>query len=189
MPKLQLLSIIAAIALPVVARAQPAPEATEENKNENKLDCEHEPTCVAAKFADALSSQRVEPQALRLASLITFEPGRARVYSSGREKIEVLARSWRAHGRWTTITVEGYSEGGSNAALAEQRADRVRGYLIRYGVPPAYVVAIGGDNVRGGSSVKRAIGGRVDLAIALCETTSEDCRIHGVPSAPTSTAK
>jgi outer membrane protein OmpA-like peptidoglycan-associated protein len=189
MAKLQLLSIVVAISIPIVARAQPAPAAAGEAEIESASDCEHEPTCVAEEFADALASQPVDPQALRLASLITFEPGRARVYSSGREKIEALARSWRAHPRWATITVEGYSEAGGKVALAGQRASRVRGYLIRYGVPPEYVVAIGHDNVRGSTPVKRPIGGRVDLAIAVCDSTPEACRINRLPSAPVSIVK
>jgi outer membrane protein OmpA-like peptidoglycan-associated protein len=187
MRKLQLLSIIAAIAIPIASRAQPAPEAAAETEIE--IDCEHQPTCVAEQFADALASQPADPQALRLDSVITFEPGRARVYSSGREKIAALARSWRAHPRWTTITVEGYSEAGGKVALGGQRASRVRGYLIRYGVPPEYVVAIGHDTVRSSPPVKRPIAGRVDLAIAVCDSTSEECRIDRSPSAPVSIVK
>ena len=175
------------IAIPIGARAQPAPEPAGEIEMKNG--CEHEPTCVAEEFADALATQPADPHALRFDSLITFEPGRARVYSSGREKIEALARSWRAHAQWAMITVEGYAGPGGKVVLAEQRADRIRGYLVRYGVPAEYVVAIASDNIRGGTAAKRPVGGRVDLAIALCASTPEDCRIKRLPSAPVSIAK
>jgi len=191
MLKLPLLSMVVAIAIPVVAHAQPVAEAVAADDRE--IDCEQTPTCFAEEFADALSAPPAAPQdlpglrPLRMESLITFEPGRARVYSSGREKLAALAATWRTRGRWPMITVEGYAGAGGKLALAEQRAGRVRDYLVRYGVPPEYVVAIGHDSARGSSSVKRPIGGRVDLAIAACD--SEDCRTNRAPTAAVSIVK
>jgi outer membrane protein OmpA-like peptidoglycan-associated protein len=188
--------MVMVLALPIVAHAQPAPATAAEGEAEIELgsDCEHEPTCLAAQFADAMSSQPAGPQALRLESAITFDPGRVRVYSRGREKLEALARAWQAHARWATITVEGYADPSGDLALGERRADRVRGYLIRYGVPPEYVAAVGLDdvvNVVDGARapVMRASGRRVDLTIAACEPASTRCRVNGFPSASVSTAR
>jgi outer membrane protein OmpA-like peptidoglycan-associated protein len=185
MPKQQLVLVVAAIMSPMVARAQPAPAAT----HEMKIDCEHAPTCIATEFADALSSQPVGPAALRLDSLIMFEPGSARVYSRSREKLMALAASWRDHARWMVITVEGHADASHNVALAQQRADKIRGYLIRYGVAAEYVVAIGHDPVPGDTPVKHATGGRVDLTIAFCDPTSEACRGNGLQSTPAAVSK
>jgi outer membrane protein OmpA-like peptidoglycan-associated protein len=117
---------------------------------------------AARDFADALSgTARPAPKQLRINTVVTFGPGTARVYSAGRERIAELARSWRTQPAWTVITVEGYS-GTAGLALGQIRADRVRGYLIRYGVDPEYVVAVARGSTKGPAS-------RVDLAIALCD--------------------
>lgn len=177
MSKLQLLAMVFAIAAPTAVRAEPAiPEA-----RETQVDCEHQPTCVAAEFADALSAQQSERDALRLGSLVTFHPGSARVYSRDREKLMALAAAWQEHVRWTTITVEGYADARRNASLAQQRADKIRGYLIRYGVAAEYVVAIEHDHARGDAD--RRASGRIDLTIALCHRTAAECRAQDVVGA------
>ena len=188
MTKLRTLLLVAAIAIPVVARAQPAPAPASAEDVEMDGDCEDEPTCMAAKLADAMTTQPTE-QARQLDSVITFGAGTARVYSSGREKLEALARSWRDHPRWATITVDGYADAPSNFSLARQRADKVRGYLIRYGVAPRYVVAIGHSHPRADAPARPATGGRVDLTIAVCDQASEACRVKWPPSASVSAAR
>jgi len=170
MYKLRLLSIAAVLVIPIAAAAEPTLEA-----REVKIDCEHAPTCVAAKFADALTSKATGGEALRVESLITFKPGTTRVYSRDREKLMALAASWQEHVRWTTITIEGYADAPNHPTLGLQRADKIRGYLIRYGVAADYVVAIDHPQVRADAPDWRA-GGRIDLTIESCRKTSAECR-------------
>lgn len=182
MPKLRLVAMIAALVLPMAARAEPVTSPAGDPEIEIEVDCEAEPTCLAAKFADAITGQLVESDALRLASLVTFKPGRVRVYSKDREKLIALARAWRAHVRWSRITIEGFDGAPGNLALAQHRADKIRGYLIRYGVPAAYVVAIGRAQPRDGS-VDPHLVGRTDLTIAFCDRQADACRVTGSASA------
>jgi outer membrane protein OmpA-like peptidoglycan-associated protein len=177
MSKLHLLAMVCAIAAPIAARAEPAPS----EPREIKIDCEHDASCVAAKFADALSAQPSERDALRLGSLVTFQPGSARVYSRDREKLMALAASWQEHVRWTMITVEGYADASRNAGLAQQRADKIRGYLIRYGVDAEYIIAIEHDRAR---DADKRVTGRIDLTIELCHRTAAECRAPGILGAP-----
>jgi OmpA family protein len=171
------LVIVAATLIPIAVYAQPAPA----KMHDAKLDCTHEATCLAAKFADALSAHAGQP--LRLSSLLVFAPGSTRVYSKDREKIMALAAWWRDHLRWTTITVEGYAD-ARNTALARQRAGKIRDYLIRYGVAAEYVVAKPHDHDPDDSPGRQASLGRVDLTIASCEPTSERCRTTWLAGAP-----
>ncbi|MEO8700564.1 MAG: OmpA family protein [Kofleriaceae bacterium] len=149
--------------------------------------CERDSECLARQFADLLSLEPripelaaphvVEPMPvlddLRRDSIITFTPYTARVYSAGREKIAAFARSWATHKGWGIITVEGYADArtatADREALAQKRAERVRGYLIRYGVAAEYVVAVAGV------SENRTAAARVDLAIEQCDRTAFEC--------------
>jgi outer membrane protein OmpA-like peptidoglycan-associated protein len=97
------------------------------------------------------------------------------VYSKDREKLSALATAWQQHVRWAKITIEGYASGPGNPDLARARADKIRGYLIRYGVDPGYIVAVGRDHPRQGTPDLRTTGGRVDLSISFCSRSSEDC--------------
>jgi outer membrane protein OmpA-like peptidoglycan-associated protein len=166
MAKRQLLMIVI-LALPAVTAAQPARVAEPAISS----DCGREVTC-AENFADALSSHG--PQAVRLDALITFTPGSARVYSENREKLQVLAAAWRKQPRWALITVEGYAGRGSSAALALQRADKVRAYLVRYGVAADYVAAITGIQLADDASADAGTG-RVDLTVDVCDRGPSEC--------------
>ncbi len=174
-----LLPSLLAIMVPITARADPEPAQADDIE----LSCEDPSTCAAMEFADALASQPGESQVERLGSVVAFEPGRVRVYSKDREHLMALAASWREHIGWATITVEGYAGVSSTAALAQRRADKIRDYLIRYGVAAEYVVAIAGND--------RASDGHVDLAIARCNRSLDKCRLKSVraPSATASTTK
>jgi outer membrane protein OmpA-like peptidoglycan-associated protein len=99
--------------------------------------------------------------AVLLHDIVHFDPGRVRVYSKSREKIQAIVHTWRQRTDWSVITVHGYA--GGNAALGQRRAEKIRGYLIRYGIPPELVVALG-----------HAGGATVDLSIELCQDAS--CR-------------
>jgi len=169
MSKLQLLAVVAVMAV-TAARAQPAPAVSLLPPGNHEPDRQ-----LAAEFADALTLSPAHPHVVRFASLIQFQEGSARVYSTDREKLMALASAWREHGRWTTITVEGY---GSNESLAQRRADKIRSYLTRYGIPAELVVAIGRDPVID-TMAAGASGGHIDLTIALCDPNFGDCRLPG----------
>jgi outer membrane protein OmpA-like peptidoglycan-associated protein len=111
---------------------------------------------MAHTFADVLAAEGRAPRELRFDAIVTFERGSTRVYSASRERLQRLARAWQKQVRWGTITVDGSGSG----ELAQRRADKIRGYLLRYGIAADRVIAIG----RGSSSRSR-----VDLAITLCE--------------------
>lgn len=128
--------------------------------------CEQDPRCLARELAETLTSSapRAEP-AVELRHVIAFEPGRVRVYSQSREKLQALVAKWRHHLEWSVITVRGYAMG--SVELAQRRADKIRGYLIRYGVPPELVVARADEG-----------GATVDLSIEVCADRTS-CR-HSV---------
>jgi hypothetical protein len=169
----QLLMILI-IALPVVTAAQPA----HVDDPAIKSDCGQELTC-AEKFADALSSRGQKP--VRLDALVTFTPGSARVYSENREKLQLLAAAWRKNPRWSLITVEGYAGHGSSAALALQRADKIRGYLVRYGVAADHVAAIPGIQLVDDPAADTSTG-RVDLTVDFCDRGPSECpRLRAAP--------
>jgi type IV pilus biogenesis protein CpaD/CtpE len=167
----RLVSIVVITVLSAATQADPAPVRLA--AHEGKADCGRELGC-AEQFADALSSQPVAPQTLRLDSLITYAPGSNRVYSQSREKLQALAASWRAHARWSTITVVGHAGSGYHVALAQQRADRIRGYLVRYGVAAERVIAIAHDDAIG-SMPGGARSARVDIAVEVCDRVAKDC--------------
>lgn len=103
---------------------------------------------IARVLADVMSNPECAAPASPLVTDIEFAPGSARVYSTDRERLAAFARWWRAHGASTTIAVEGTSGArarseAANLALSQRRADRVRRYLVRYGVDADRVLAVG----------------------------------------------
>ncbi|HSR98753.1 MAG TPA: OmpA family protein [Kofleriaceae bacterium] len=168
---------ILAIAIPTGARAEPeaAPELEPPPADAGASACEDPGTCAAMEFADALSSQPAKSQ-VRLDSRIAFEPGRVRVYSRDREKLRTLAASWRRNHAWATITVEGYADASDDGGLAQRRADKIFGYLVRYGVDAEYVIAVAHDPARGDARNEPAVAGHVDLTIEHCPRGAAECR-------------
>jgi hypothetical protein len=161
-----------AILVPIAARAEPAPVEVAEIE----LDCESPQLCAAMEFANALASQPAGSQVQPFGSIFAFEPGRVRVYSKDREKLMALAAYWREHIEWATITVEGDTGPSSDVALAQRRADKIGDYLIRYGVPAEYVVAVAHEHIRDDAQRVRVAGGHVDLLVTRCDRTSDECR-------------
>jgi hypothetical protein len=163
-----LLSILA-LATPIAARAEPQPTDVAGG------DCGDPHRCEAVELANALSSQPVHAQA-RLGFVIGFEPGRARVYSKDRERLMALAESWRRDSGWATVTVESQAPAPGSIALAQRRVDRIAEYLIRYGVPGEYVVAIAYEPVHGDARNERAGQGHVALTLEHCPRTTPECQ-------------
>ncbi len=126
-------------------------------------DCERDPVCTARAFADLLSAPRA-PREVRIDDAVVFEPASARVYSASRERLMQFAQKWRQNTQWTVITVEGYARDGE---LAQRRANKVRDYLVKYGIEAELVVAVG----RAGTLPK----GHVDLTVDLCDRAEGAC--------------
>jgi outer membrane protein OmpA-like peptidoglycan-associated protein len=132
--------------------------------------CERDATCYARSLAATLTAKPEvhEPArpAIEMRRFVDFAPGRVRVYSKSRAKVEALADRWKRHPGWATITVHGYA-GAGDGVLAQRRADKIRGYLIRYGVPADLVVAEG--------HVSPSAAATAELSIELCADASA-CR-------------
>jgi outer membrane protein OmpA-like peptidoglycan-associated protein len=179
-----------ALVIPTQARAE---HATEPHPD-TAAACEHNPTCLAVAFADALTISPLAPHELKLDALVTFPLATGRVYSAGRERIAALAQAWNDHPTWRVITVDGYPDAwarseAAGAALAQLRAERVRGYLIRYGLDPDSVVAVGHASSAADPSVNSIARSRVDLTIAVCDRTTEECRGRPIPQPPAPATK
>lgn len=139
MAKLCVLTILALLGTASLARADGAATTT----------CDQDPRCYGRELAIALTNQE---SSVVLRRVVEFEPGRVRVYSKSREKIQAIVRKWQQRTDWSVITVQGYA--GTSLELGQRRADKIRGYLIRYGVPPERVVALGHI---GGATVELSI--------------------------------
>lgn len=111
---------------------------------------------VATDFADAMSSTSSDVVFHRL---IEFAPASSRVYSADRELLQRMAKAWLQSGQQTMITVHGYSD-SLDLRLAERRAGIIRGYLIKYGISPSRITAIGHTLDKDGR--------RIDLAVRSC---------------------
>lgn len=186
MPTPRLLALLVVLLIPMAARAAPATAEPADRSDPDpaiELDCEADPSCVAA---NGVTGRPVESEALRLASLVTFRPGRVRVYAKDREKLMLLAHAWQRHPQWAHITIEGFDRDPGNLVLAQRRADKIRNYLIRYGVAAEYITAVGRARPPGDAPDPRAIAGGTDVTISRCDRTSARCRASGSPGAAVS---
>ena len=85
----------------------------------------------------------------RIHKAVQFEYGRRRIYSKTREELANIARACRSHPD-LKITVEGHgfaADEETSIALGESRAEIVRTLLIRYGVDPKNVTAVGASRI------------------------------------------
>ena len=118
-------------------------------------------TAGAENFAQPAPAQRK----LAVAKVQSFDFGRLYVHTDERQELRRIANLWRQRPSWWTITVEGHGfvEGDEEASieLGERRAQRVRDLLVKYGVDPRFVTAVGHS---------RAEPGRyVDVSVDTCE--------------------
>ena len=179
MPTPRLLALLVVLLIPMAARAAPATAEPADRSDPDpaiELDGEADPSCPAANSADGVTDRPAGSEAVRLASLITFRPGRVRVYAKDREKLMVLAHAWQHHPQWGHITIEGFDRDPGNLVLAQRRADKIRNYLIRYGVAAEDITAVGRARPPGDAPDPRAIAGGTDVTIARCDQTSARCR-------------
>lgn len=127
MAKMAVLTLLALASLDAAARADGPTAAA----------CDRDPRCVGRELAVTLTAHsEFRGREIELPQVVKFEPGRVRVYSQSREKIQAIVEQWK-RSNWSLITVHGYA--ARSAELGQRRADKIRGYLIRYGVPAAMV--------------------------------------------------
>jgi outer membrane protein OmpA-like peptidoglycan-associated protein len=114
--RLLVVSALAAAALPAVAHADGRPVQTVESKQ----------AVVKVK---------------------SFDYGRIYVHTDERTELWRVAQLWRQRPSWTMLTVEGHgfvaNDEEASIALGQARADRVRDLLVKYGVDPVFIEAIG----------------------------------------------
>lgn len=137
--------------------------------------CDQDPKCYARELARTLTQDQ---QSIVMARVVDFEPGRVRVYSKSREKIQAIAETWKWRTSWSVITVHGYgaSAQANDVTLGQRRAEKIRDYFIRYGVPAEDVVAVGHADEPGTAAT-------VGLSIDLC-TRESPCARTAVVAAP-----
>ena len=77
----------------------------------------------------------------------SFDYGRLYVHTDERNELWRVAQLWRQRPTWTMLTVEGHgyvaNDEEASIALGQARADRVRDLLVKYGVDPVFVEAVG----------------------------------------------
>ncbi len=103
---------------------------------------EHLQPTDAHEMADVSTGRRIH-------KAVEFEYGRRRIYSKTREELAKIAQECRTHPNMK-ITVEGHGfayDEETSIALGESRAALVRMLLIRYGVNPDNVEAVGRSRV------------------------------------------
>jgi outer membrane protein OmpA-like peptidoglycan-associated protein len=77
----------------------------------------------------------------------SFDYGRLYVHTDERNELWRVAQLWRQRPTWTMLTVEGHgyvaNDEEASIALGQARADRVRDLLVKYGVDPVFIEAVG----------------------------------------------
>jgi len=134
--------------------------------------CDQDPKCYARELARTLTQDQ---RTIVMVRVVDFEPGRVRVYSNSREKIQAIAETWKKRTDWSVITVNGYGMEAADGALGQRRAEKIRSYFIRYGVPAEDVVAVGHAYEPGTAAT-------VGLSIDLC-TRENPCARGAVAAA------
>lgn len=114
--------------------------------------------------AETFSEPPAADTTLQVGKVTSFDFGRLYVHTPERAELFRIANLWRQRQAWWTITVEGHGfvAGDEEASiqLGEKRAKRVRDLLVKYGVDPRFVTAVGHS---------RATPGRyVDISVDTC---------------------
>ena len=139
------------------------------------------PVALARVYADALAASHTEHGTFsHFDTLFEFELGRVRVYSKDREKLQALAKAWKAEAKSDLITIEAFAGSAERdgAALAQKRAARARDYLVKFGVAADRVVAKA--SVRAETKGPR-LKGSIDLTIGTPACSSSGASIATAP--------
>lgn len=113
--------------------------------------------------AETRSAPAPEPAPKMTATVGGFEYGETYVHTKERHELRKLAKQWKETPGWAHITIagHGYVEANEEASieLGQRRADRVKKLLLKYGVDPTYVVAVGHSRAEPGRYVELTIEG------------------------------
>lgn len=107
-----------------------------------------------------------------LAGNVLFDSGRATIKDSAKKQLDRIAREIRGQHRGAAIRVEGHTDSdpirrskwASNDALSQARADAVKSYLSKAGVPTSKMESIGYGSSKPKSS--KAASRRVEIVIS-----------------------
>jgi outer membrane protein OmpA-like peptidoglycan-associated protein len=114
----------------------------------------------ASASAESFNPPQPQPQQgkLQVAKVKSFDFGNSYVHGDEREELQRVANLWRQRRQWWTITVEGHGFVANNEEasieLGEKRARRVRDLLVKYGVDPRFVIAVGNSREEPGRYVE-----------------------------------
>jgi outer membrane protein OmpA-like peptidoglycan-associated protein len=106
-----------------------------------------------------------------LAGNVLFDSGRATIKDSAKRQLDRIAREIRSQHRGAAIRVEGHTDSdpirrskwASNDALSQARADAVKSYLAKAGVPTSKMESIGYGSSKPKST--KAASRRVEVVI------------------------
>lgn len=122
------------------------------------------PLTAAAETRSAPAPQPAP--ALMTATVAGFEYGETYVHTKQRHELRKLAKQLKQMPGWSHITIEGHGYVEANEEesieLGQRRADRVKKLLVKYGVDPKYVVAVGHSRGEPGRYVELTIEGCAD---------------------------
>lgn len=97
------------------------------------------------------------PAKTTVATIAGFRAGETYVHTDDRVKLRELATLWKAMPERAQLVVEGNGlvavDEEASIALGQRRADRVRDWLVKFGVDPSCVVAVGNSRERPGNYV------------------------------------
>jgi OOP family OmpA-OmpF porin len=132
---------------PGVARYQgcPVPDRDGDGINDEEDKCPDEPGTVQNQGCPVIKKEMVE-KINYTARNILFTLGSDRLFQSSRVALNELAALLKAHPEWH-LTIEGHTDNAGtpqqNLVLSQKRADAVRTWLIRQGIPADRLTAAG----------------------------------------------
>lgn len=114
-------------------------------------------SALAESRDDAAPVERTIP----ILKLQSFDYGRVYVHTPERAELRRIAAQWRKEPTWGTITLEGHGfvapDEEASIALGTKRAERVRDLLVKYGVDPRFIVAVGHSRATPGRYVEISV--------------------------------
>jgi len=118
----------------------------------------------------APASEEEVVERIVLDEYVQFDSDRARVKRHAKRALQRVLFDWESHPEWDRVVVEAYADDGGtgryNAWLAQERAARVRRFLIAAGAPADKIDVVARGRVdRGHDEAECAQNRRVELVI------------------------
>jgi outer membrane protein OmpA-like peptidoglycan-associated protein len=166
----------------VVADPAPMVVGTGDADGDDASDDADEPSCAEdLEGCPVADDVFVRDGRIVLDERVLFDFNKAHVHARGREAIAQIAKTWRAHPEWASVVIEGHCDArGSdeyNQWLSELRAQRARAVLLRAGIAPDRVEAVGYGRSRprdaGSSEAAHQRNRRVEFVITTHETVHQ----------------